>query len=268
VDRDNVVNLHFGFPHQNGTKDDLQLLGMVNYIQNSFYTSTNDMGGAAYLNAVGVGVGSPGAIPYVDGYQVNTPVGVALPANYQALSGAYFAPNSPPHTFSTAATGFAGTIPPNLRDGFENDQAIYKLQWTHNMSSNELFRIYGYSYYSDWMQTGAQSTWANYLGCCPGDYELSSHTRGISGSFIDQINSQNLLNFTASYTTATSIRSNNSENVNGAYGPTSVNARTAFAVLVNANSPTSGLCYTPAGQPTTCTPGQAPTGTFATLQQA
>ena len=34
IDRDNVVNLHFGIPHKNGTKDDIQLLGMVNYIDN------------------------------------------------------------------------------------------------------------------------------------------------------------------------------------------------------------------------------------------
>src|SRR6202140_5102168 len=51
ADRDNVINLHFGLPHKDGTKDDIQLLGMVNYIVNKYYSSTNDQGGAALLNA-------------------------------------------------------------------------------------------------------------------------------------------------------------------------------------------------------------------------
>ena len=54
------------------------------------------------------------------------------------------------------------------RDGFENDQAIYKLQWTHNMSSSALFKLYGYTYYSDWLNTSPQVEWANLIGCCPG----------------------------------------------------------------------------------------------------
>jgi hypothetical protein len=264
TDRDNVVNLHFGIPHKNGTKDDIQLLGMVNYIDNTFYDSTNDLGGVAYAN--NIGLGQPF---FIDGYQVNTPMGVAQPANYQALAGPYFFPNVPNHIFSTAGNGFAGgasIIPLGQRDGFENDQAIYKVQWTHNMSSSSLFRVYGYSYYSDWMQTGAQTTYADFVGCCSPDYELSSHTRGVSAAFIDQINSQNLINFTGSYTTATTVRSNNTEMENGLYGKNSVNARTAFTVVVNANSPTSGVCYTSAGAPTSCTPGVG--AQYSTLQQA
>ena len=268
TDRDNVVNLHFGIPHKNGTKDDIQLLGMVNYIDNTFYDSTNDLGGVAYANAIGLGQPF-----FIDGYQVNTPMGVAMPSNYQSLAGNYYFPNTPAHIFSTAGNGFAGgasIIPLNERDGFENDQAIYKVQWTHNMSSSSLFRVYGYSYYSDWMQTGPQTTYADFVGCCSPDYELSSHTRGVSGAFIDQINSQNLINLTGSYTTATTVRSNNSEMENGLYGPSSINARTAFAVLVNGNSPTSGLCYTSGGVATSCAPMSASSGgaQYATLQQA
>jgi hypothetical protein len=268
IDRDSVVNLHFGIPHKNGTKDDIQLLGMVNYINNSYYDSTNDLGGAPYANNIGLGAAAPGPV-YVDGYQVNTPTGVALPANQNALqplAGPYYFPNEAAHTFSTSANGFAALIPVNQRDGFENDQAIYKIQWTHNMSSSSLFRLYGYSYYSDWMETSPQTLWADFVGCCSYDYELSSHTRGVSGSFIDQINSQNLINFTGSYTTAQTTRDNNTEMINGEYGSSSVNTRTAFAVLVNANSPTSGVCYTSAGAATSCTPGVG--AKYATLQQA
>ena len=39
-----------------------------------------------------------------------------------------------------------------------------------------------------------------------GDYEINNHTRGISLSFTDQINPQNLLQLEGSYTTATGAR--------------------------------------------------------------
>jgi len=270
TDRDNVVNLHFGLPHKDGTKDDIQLLGMVNYIQNQFYSSTNDQGGIAALNA-----GTLGAPFFYDGFQFNGATGQTLPANYQAMTSPYIMPNVPAHPYSNATTGFAGTIPANERDGFLNDQAIYKIQYTHNMGSNALFKVYGYTYYSDWLNTGPQALYADFIGCCPADYELSSHSRGVSGSFIDQITPTNLINFTGSYVTSNTIRDNNTEMVNGAYGSTTNNARTIFAVLVDSTNPTNGLCYNSAAVATTCAIGSAgafvgPTGRaqWATLRQA
>ena len=261
VDRDSVVNLHFGIPHKDGTKDDLQLLGMVNYIQNNYYGSTNDQGGVAFLNNTTLGA------PFIiDGFQFNGPTGQTLPANYQTMTSPYIFPNIPTHPFSSSATGFPAQINPSERDGFLNDQAIYKIQYTHNMGSNALFKVYGYSYYSDWMNTAPQSLYADFVGCCPYDYELSSHSRGVSGSFIDQITPNNLLNFTGSYVTSNLIRDNNTEMVNGAYGSSSVNARTQFAVLVDPTNPTNGLCYTLTGAPTTCALGGP--AQIATLRQA
>src|SRR6202011_1664868 len=65
--RDSVFNIHIGFPHKIGTKDDLQLLGQVNNIQELFYDSANDMGGMPLLNGpLGATVGGPN---YFDGYQ-------------------------------------------------------------------------------------------------------------------------------------------------------------------------------------------------------
>jgi hypothetical protein len=261
VDRDNVVNLHFGLPHKDGTKDDIQVLGMVNYIQNSFYSSTNDQGGATFLNNSTLGA------PFIfDGFQFNGATGQTLPANYQSMTGQYIMPNVPAHPFSSSLTGFAAPVPANSRDGFLNDQAIYKVQYTHNMGSNALFKVYGYSYYSDWLNTGPQALYADFIGCCPADYELSSHSRGLSGSFIDQITPNNLINFTGSWTNSTTTRDNNTEMVNGAYGANSVNSRTQFAVLVDPTNPTNGLCYTTAAVATTCSlSGPAK---FATLRQA
>ncbi len=48
----------------------------------------------------------------------------------------------------------------------------------------------------------------------PPDYELSSHTRGVSLTYQNQINSQNLVSAQASYVTANSIRDNNSQMFN------------------------------------------------------
>jgi len=258
IDRDNVLNLHFGIPHKNGLKDDIQVLGIVNYLDTLYYSSTSDQGGANYLNEIGLG--NPF---YYDGIVFNGPTGIALPANYQSRFSNYSFANTPDHPFY-------GNIDPTERDSTLNDQAIYKLQYTHNFSTNALLKVYGYTYYSDWLQTGPQSTYADFVGCCSPDYELSAHTRGVSGSFIDQLNSQNLLNFTSSATHATTVRDNNTTMINGVYpfigATTDVNARTGFAVLVNGNNPTNGVCYTITGTATTCqeTNGGA---AYATLAQ-
>ena len=260
IDRDNVLNLHFGIPHKNGLKDDIQVLGIINYLDTLYYSSTNDQGGSTYLNNIGLGTPF-----YYDGLVFNGPTGIPLPANVQSKISNYSFPSTPNHSFF-------GSIDPSERDSTLNDQAIYKIQYTHNFSSNALFKVYGYTYYSDWLQTGPQSTYADYSGCCSPDYELSAHTRGVSGSFINQINSQNLLNLTGSWTGATTVRDNNTTMINGIYpfigAPGLVTARTGLAVLVNGNSPTSGVCYTLSGTPTTCQETPNTAAAYATLAQA
>ena len=122
----------------------------------------------------------------------------------------------------------------NTRDVQYNNQAIVKLQYQHNFSANAYFRLYGYTYYSNYVAAGAVSSWQPVTGFDSGDYELNSHTRGISGSFVDQISSKHLLQAEASYVTATSLRMNNSSMFGGTDG---------FAVLVNPRDLTSGTCY-------------------------
>ena len=78
-DRDTIVNLHFGIPRKNGNRDDVQLLFDNNFIDNIGYnSSTNDQGGAAFLNDIGQGTPT---------YQRRLPVhrpapGTLLPAAY------------------------------------------------------------------------------------------------------------------------------------------------------------------------------------------
>ena len=71
---------------------------------------------------------------------------------------------------------------PKRGDTIWNNQEIVKLQYTKNFGSSAFLRVYGYTYYSDWLQNGPQTTYADFAGCCSPDYELSSHTRGGSSS--------------------------------------------------------------------------------------
>jgi hypothetical protein len=123
---------------------------------------------------------------------------------------------------------------PSVTDTTWNDQEIVKLQYTKNFGSTSFLRLYGYTYYSDWLQNGPQTIYADFTGCCAGDYELTSHTRGVSATYQNQINAQNLLSLQASYVTANSIRDNNSFY--------SVGGEVAAPIVSSAN-PYGGLCY-------------------------
>jgi hypothetical protein len=259
ADRDNDVNLHYYFPHKDGSRDDIQLLYMVNYIDTSVYSSTNDQGGAAFLTTI------EGAAPfYIDGYQLKLPTGGFLPSNYQSFASNYYFPNTPTHSFDAP-------IEPNEEDGQLNNQAIEKLQFTKSLGSNAYARIYGYGYYSNWVQTGPQCTFADANCGESADYELSAHTRGLSFQLADQLNSQNLLQLGADYTTSTVLRDNNTEMLNGLYGPSDVNLRTAVGVLVDSSHPTNGICYSTTGVATPCfstATGLNSAAGYATIGQA
>ncbi len=94
-----------------------------------------------------------------------------------------------------SAAGRISAVPPDARDAFWNNASIVKLQYQHNIGSNAYFRIYGYTFYSDWLQTSPLSYG---FAVCIGfgvtsyDYELESHTRGLAFTFADQLNSQHL----------------------------------------------------------------------------
>ena len=294
-DRDTVANFHYYFPHKDGTRDDIQLLFDNSALHTQLYSSANDLGGVGFwqnLNVIAGGTfagnsnvsgtnagfltnGKPNTITYIDGYQLGLPTGGFLPTNYQKYASIYSFPNSNQHTFDDQ-------INPGDREGFNNDQSIVKGQFTKSLGSSAFIRAYGYSYYSDWLISGENSAYIP-LGASNGDYELESHSRGAGFTFQDQINSQNLLSINGDYSTAGVLRDNNTEYINGEYGPNTYNARTAVGVLVDSSNPTNGVCYNPTGAATSCfssptayngyvaptatKPGN-PTGTqFATLQQ-
>lgn len=241
-----VVNFHIAIPHKHdGLRDDIQLLYDNDQIFTTFLSSVNDEGYYNWINTVG-------AFPpyYLDSYQYRGPLGSFLAANPRSLVTPYFYPSSPPHSLF-------GAIPDpwNQRDRGYNGQAIVKLQYQKNFSSSAFMRVYGYTYYSDWIENGPMMSLQPYAFYDSGDYEINNHTRGVSLSFTDQLSPQNLIEAEGTYTTATGARIYNEQMFGYA---------DSFAVLVNRNNPNSGTCYALTGPssaytatPTTCGDGSA-----------
>ena len=282
-DRETVVNLHFGIPHhKDGGKDDIQLLYDYSWLHTTALTSLNDWGAATSCVQSGTVTASclapganalaggsllaPGATPfwggiaspatpalnplfgtssynYLDRMIYSGPVGAPLTAANLSATSPYYFPNSPQNR------PFGAVIPATQRDTIDNHFAVFKAQYQKNMGSNAYLRVFGYSFYSDFLYNGADSIVEPFnFGPYPSDYELIAHDRGVGLQFADQLNAQNLLNFSGGYNYATTVRWNNGT----PYGPTQV------AALVNANNPTAG-CYavdtttgTTAGTPTYC----------------
>ena len=268
--RTSVVNFHIAIPHRNdGLRDDVQLLYDNDEIFTTFLSSVNDEGYDNWVNTVPPNptTGQPFPPYYLDSYQYRGPLGAFLPADYASLVTPYFYPSSPPHPFD-------GPIPDpyNQRDRGYNGQAIVKLQYQKNFNSSAFLRVYGYTYYSDWIENGPMMSLQPYAYYDSGDYEINNHTRGISVAFTDQLNPQNLLEAEGSYTTSTGAR---------IYNEQMFDLADSFAVLVNQNAIDSGTCYAvvtpkkgaPYTVPTTCSDGQGSgvvygnlLPTFASLQ--
>lgn len=216
-DRESVVNLHLAIPHRNGFRDDLQLLWSASALSTAEYSSPNDAGGlAAYTLAVTGSPYVPGANypSYVDATNnYNLPFGTPI----QSPSGAvtpvsrYLQPSSNPNRLPLAQ------VPADMRDTIHNDTGIVKLQYTKALGANAYARLFGYSFFSDWTQGGANSTFNCYVYGIGGpndcivaaNYDLITHTTGGQFQLADQISPQHLLQFTANYTTATVSRFNN-----------------------------------------------------------
>jgi hypothetical protein len=264
ADRDSIVNLHYYFRHNDGSRDDIQLLYDNSALSTQYYSSANQLGGVALAQAINVANGGtlagntnvnpanpafltngkPNTATYIDGYQLNLPTGGFLPTNYRQYASIYSFPNVPAHSFDDQ-------INPAISDGFNNDQAIEKLQFTKSLGSAAFARVYGFSNYSDWLITGPNSSYV-YNGAVSGDYELSSHQRGAGFQISDQLNSNNLLSINGDYTKASVVRDNNTEYDNGEFGSDVAASRTAIGVLVNGNNPTNGICYSYTGAAVNC----------------
>jgi len=263
TDRDNVVNVHFGIPHHkngDGGRDDIQLLYNATLVQTYFQTSPSDWGspyqdwiqtgnyygypacgGAVVTNCNRFGA-DPGV--YNDKIFYRGPVGRPLTAGDLANTQISYFPNSPTNRLPQAAQD------PFERDNYQQNGAIVKLQYQKNIDAKSYARIYGYTEYSDWLQYGEGGLNANFTSSISSDYKLGSHTRGVGFNYANQISDKHLLNFTASYTTASTFRNNDSA-VTLSGTTTAANSNTV-AFLVNSLDPTAGLCYTATGTAVNC----------------
>ncbi len=253
ANRDVVANFHFALPHRkDGGRDDLQLLFSNQFLKTTFYDSTNDVGSGIY--------NAEGSFPsYFDGLTYTGSLGASLPSNFASLQQTYLFPDSPtdrcanvPAPFTNACpTGTTALIDPNLRDSIYNDQSIFKLQYQKNWGSDAYLRVYGYSFYSDWLQTGPQTAFANYFGPVGPNYLLATHTYGGSAVFSKQFSAEHLVSLQGNYTQANVFRDNNRTfyDLFGFGGAT-----TTLAEITNKNF-SNGLCYTTAGVAQTCNPG-------------
>ncbi len=229
-ERDSVVNLHFGIPQKSGNRDDVQFLWDASNLKSFAYNSANDMGGVGYLDLVGVGTPS-----YMDQYRYNgAPFGaVVSPANILNGAGQALYPYSP------TGRAFGAAIDPNMEDALQVDQGIVKLQYQHNFGTSAFLRVYGYTYYSDWLEGNPNTPYEYAATIGAGvagawDYQVGSHTHGYSIQFSDQVNDKNLVTFQGNFTSSSVYRANSE----GAWLGSS-----AYAVLVNSANLNTGQCY-------------------------
>jgi hypothetical protein len=218
-DRENIINLHFAIPHKNGLRDDLQLLWSASALNTTFASSPNDAGGPANytLGITGLPYATAQAFglypQYVDAQVYDLPFGTPIAG---ASLQNYYQPSSPEQR------ELHSQVPDNLRDAMYNDTGIVKLQYTHELNANAFVRAFGYTFFSDWTQAGADSAWNCYsFGTGPTDcgstpnYDLITHTAGGELQIADQLNAQHLVELTANYTTATVSRYNNTGYIAG-----------------------------------------------------
>ena len=256
TDRDNVVNLHLGIPHKHsadGLKDDIQFL-YNNVLTETYFASAPGDWGQYYNQIVNGTAGGnvpcpvasaqncnrygPNPLNYNDKQYYLGNTGVFLtPGDLTNTQFAYF-PNSQPNRPLNSPQAF------NERDNYQQNGAIVKLQYQHNINSRSYARIAGYTEYSDWLQYGEGGLNPNFNGSISQDYKLGSHTRGVDFNYANQITDKHLLNFTFSYVTSNTFRNNDS-------GFNSAGA--AIAYLVDSTNPTSGVCYSGAFAPVSCT---------------
>ena len=253
--RDVVVNTHYAIQHKNDSgRDDIQILWDSEALLNVLYSAPSSIASTSCSGAAAVsGPACSAALGFTPTYTdtrtwncpglIGTTMSQAQLNANSACSVPYYFPSAPAHSFG-------GNIGSNVSDTNENDQEIAKIQYTKNFGSTAFLRLYGYTYYSDWLMYGPNASYyldQYYVGAGGGgdigtspDYELSSHTRGVSAEFQDQINAQNLVSVQGDLVTSNAIRMNN-------YTPwlNPLLGGGENSVVVNAAKPYSGYCYAP-----------------------
>lgn len=238
-DRENVINLHFGLPHRDGSlRDDIQVLYVAGGIAAQFYSSANDIGYTPQIGAR-TGIGYP--MPYLDSLYYGGPL-MKAPAPQDVVVG--FFPSSP------TARGPGAPIDPSNRDGNYNGYSIEKLQFQKNFDTHSYLRALVFGEYSDWLINGPNSAQLVF-GSDPADYEVLEHGYGGSLIYSNQISPEHLVTIETSYDTQ------RLQTYNAAYSSTDPSAASLAptglgTILSNYGTP-NGKCYNyTTGQPWSC----------------
>ena len=242
--RDDIQILYDNFYYQTLGWDNLSTFGSLPYFQSMFSGVANANGTGLYNTFLDNALGAPA------GYNFLGPAGMPKYAGFcalfnlyalfgdgnrcastgqspqpwwdgQQIKGATFGqsalgspnivapyafPDSPPHTFGEGVSQYQNSS--TLNNG-----SVVKLQYTKNFTSNMYLRLFGYTFYSDWLQNDPNYSISPYFigGATSGNYMVMAHTRGLYLQFADQLNAQNLITLTSSYTTSNTTRWNNQQ---------------------------------------------------------
>ncbi len=243
--RDDIQILYDNFFYQTLSWDNLSTFGGVPYFGNMFAGVATPSGTGLYntfLNSLfgssGVNYLGPAGMPQYAGwcaiYNLYALFGLSnrcastgySPMPYfdaAQIVNAHFgqsALGSPkivaPYFFPSTATDrpFGSGVSPYQTSSTDNNGSIVKLQYTKNFGSNAYLRLFGYTFYSSWVMNDPNFNFVTPFlvgGGTSGDYELSTHTRGLYLQFADQFDPENTLQVTSSYTTASTLRWNNAQ---------------------------------------------------------
>ncbi|HEY7993394.1 MAG TPA: TonB-dependent receptor [Candidatus Eremiobacteraceae bacterium] len=262
LDHESIVNLHFGLPHHNDPgKDDIQLLYDNTYLHNTYYGSASDWGlpnnpamianngGPAFGYTSGFGVG----------YQYLGAVGQTLTniSNIASMVNPVYFPFNPD---SVRPGVLFPPIPTDLRDGTANPNSIIKLQYQHNIGTDQYIRVYGFQNWSLWANTCPNTSWLTFVGYCTRNYFVDTYTSGVSTQYANQINDKNLINLEVSDFWATDYRANDETFLNEFVGINRGTHADSFLYAVDAKHPRNGVCYEPNGTPVSCYAADPNTG--------
>ncbi len=267
--REAVANFHFGIPHRSDAgRDDVQLLYTSSAQYRQYYSGVEDAGTNLVYGAVNAGIINPPHWPDYLTYPAGTPF--LAPADVQPI--AYLFPGSPTDRCANTdprvpvpgacPSGVTAALPPDYRDARWDTASIVKAQYQKNFGSNAYLRIFGYSFYSNTNRSGASRRGiGSGFGATNFDYEVNSHTRGAQAQFADQVSDKHQIVAMVNYVTATTVRYNNFNYLNGRNQQVSNLTNGSQCFAYTSTSADNGIDSFNAGDPAPCNDSSSQ-GTF------
>lgn len=193
----------------------------------------------------------PSPLPYRDASMVNGATFGQLANTASGTVQPYFFPASPSNR------AFGSGVSPYAVGSTLNNGSIIKLQYQKNMGSSAYLRVYGYGFYSDWLQKDPSASVYPFLvgASTNSDYDLYTRTFGGEFTYANQINSKNLITFSGSFVKANYERWNNQQTNFSANGTPGATLQNAAGQCFSAMSNTIGSGFVDGSYSTSLAPG-------------